>query len=94
MTVKKPKPKQLLRPIETGADSAMNQSQFQAISCNLLKAWEKSWVHGAIDLFSLYVLFSHFRPHDATPENSFFQVSAYARANVRITCEKTKGNFP
>ena len=48
----------------------------------------------AIDLFSLYVLFSHFRPRDATPENSSFQVSSYARANVRIFCEKTKGKFP
>ena len=48
MTVEKPKPKQLLRPITTGADSAMNQSQFLAITCNSLKAWEKSRVHGAI----------------------------------------------
>ena len=47
-----------------------------------------------IDLFSLYVLFSHFRPFDATGGNSFFQMSAYARANVRITNEKTKGKFP
>ena len=31
MAVEKPKPKQLLRPITTGADSAMNQSQFLAI---------------------------------------------------------------
>ena len=30
----KPKPKQLLRPITTGAGSAMNQSQFLAITCN------------------------------------------------------------
>ena len=30
MTVEKPKPKQLLRPITTGAGSAMNQSQFLA----------------------------------------------------------------
>ena len=36
MTVEKPKPKQLLRPITTGADSAMNQSQFLAITCNSL----------------------------------------------------------
>ena len=42
----------------------------------------------AIDLFSLYVLFSHFRPRDATRGNSFFQMSSYARANVRITNEK------
>ena len=48
MTVGKPKPKQLLRPITTGADSAMNQSQFLAITCNSLKAREKSRVHGAI----------------------------------------------
>ena len=48
MTVEKPKPKQLLRPITTGADSTMNQSQFLAITCNSLKAREKSRVHGAI----------------------------------------------
>ena len=47
MTVEKPKPKQLLRPITTGAGSAMNQSQFLAITCNSLKAREKSRVHGA-----------------------------------------------
>ena len=48
MTVEKPKPKQLLRPITTGADSAMNQSQFIAILCNSLEAQEKSRVRGAI----------------------------------------------
>ena len=48
MTVEKPKPKQLLQPITTGADSAMNQSQFLAITCNSLKAREKSRVRGAI----------------------------------------------
>ena len=42
------KPKQLLRPITTGANSAMMQSQFVAIIWNLLKAREKSRVHGAI----------------------------------------------
>ena len=47
MTVEKLKPKQLLRPITTGADSAMNQSQFLAITCNSLKAREKSIVHYA-----------------------------------------------
>ena len=47
-----------------------------------------------IDLFSLYVLFSHFRPRDATRGNSLFQMSSYARAHVRITNEKTKGKFP
>ena len=48
MTVEKPKPKQLLRPITTGTNSAMNQSQFLAIICNSLEAREKSRVHGAI----------------------------------------------
>ena len=48
MTVKKPKPKQLLQPIRTGAESVMNQSQFLAITCNSLKEREKSRVHGAI----------------------------------------------
>ena len=43
-----------------------------------------------IDLFSLYVLFSHFRPRDATRGNSFFQMSSYARANVRITNDKKR----
>ena len=40
MTVEKPKPKQLLRPITTGAGSAMNQSQFVAITWNSLEARE------------------------------------------------------
>ena len=48
MTVKKPKPKQLPRPITTGAGKAMNQSQFLPITCNSLVAREKSRVHGAI----------------------------------------------
>ena len=48
MTVEKPKPKQLLRPITTGADGAMNQSQFLEITCNTLKTREKSRVRGAI----------------------------------------------
>ena len=48
MTVKKPKPMQLLRPITTGANSTMNQSQFLAIIWNFFKVQEKSRVHGAI----------------------------------------------
>ena len=48
MTVEKPKPKQLLRPITTGTNSSMSQSQFLAITCNSLEAREKSRVHGAI----------------------------------------------
>ena len=37
--------------------------------------------HIEVDLFSLYVLFSHFRPRDGTLENCFFQMS-YARAST------------
>jgi len=48
MTVEKPKPKQLLRPITTGTNSAINQSQFLAMTCNPFEAREKSRVHGAI----------------------------------------------
>ena len=48
MTVEKPKPKQLLRPITKEAESTVNQSQFQAITCNSLEAREKSRVQGAI----------------------------------------------
>ena len=48
MTVEKPTPKQLIRPITTGATSAMNQSEFLAITCNLLKAREKSRLQAAI----------------------------------------------
>ena len=48
MTVEKPKPKQLLRPITTETNSSTNQSQFLAITCNSLEAREKSRVHGAI----------------------------------------------
>ena len=48
MTVEEPKPKRLLRPITTGADSAINQSQFLAITCNSLEVQEKSRVHGAV----------------------------------------------
>ena len=48
MTVEKPKPKQLLRPITTAEGSAMNQLQFLAIICNSLEGREKSRVRGAI----------------------------------------------
>ena len=48
MMVEKPKRKQLLRSITTRTNSAGNQSQFIAITCNSLKAREKSRVRGAI----------------------------------------------
>ena len=48
MTVEKPKPEQLLRPIITRTNGVMNQSQFSIRSCNSPEAGEKSRVHGAI----------------------------------------------
>ena len=48
MTVEKPKPKQLFRPITTGTNSTMNQSQLLAIIRNSLKVREKSRVGCAI----------------------------------------------
>ena len=52
MTVEKPKPRQLHRPITTGTNSSTNQSQFLAITCNSLEAREKSRVRGATGLVS------------------------------------------
>ena len=40
------------------------------------------WVR-SIDIFSLHVLFSPFRPRDVTQKNSFFKISSYARAYVK-----------
>ena len=40
----------LLRPITIGANIAMNQSEFLAITCNLLKGREKSLINVAIRL--------------------------------------------
>ena len=48
MTFEKQKPKQLLRPITSGTNSSMNQSQSLAIACNSLEAQEKSHVHDVI----------------------------------------------
>ena len=42
------KPKLLLRPMITGANSAMNQSEFEVKAFNLLKAREYSRLPGAI----------------------------------------------
>ena len=45
----------------------------------------------------MYVLFSHFRPHNGAPENCFFQMSSYGCAS-RIVCLhnswKDKDKFP
>ena len=48
MTVEKPKPKQLLRPITAGPNRAMNQSEFLAITYDSVEAREKTRVHGVI----------------------------------------------
>ena len=48
MTVEKLIPKLLFQTITTGGDSATNQSEFLAITRNLLKAREKSRLQGAI----------------------------------------------
>ena len=50
--------------------------------------------YSSIDLFSFYVLFSHFRPSHATRGNSFFQMSSHAHANVCITNEKYRRKIP
>jgi len=48
MALEKPIPKQLPQPIKTGANSAVNQSEFLAISCNFLEARETLSAQGAI----------------------------------------------
>ena len=62
------------------------------ILCNLRNLCISQDFLCVMDLFSLYILFSHFRPRDATLGNSFFQRSSYAHA--RINYEETKGKFP
>ena len=49
MTVEKPKPKQLLQPITTGAGSAINQSHVHgAIGFGFDSHWLKNWRNHAI----------------------------------------------
>ena len=55
MTEEKPIPKLLLRPIMIGTNRAMNESEFQAITRDLLKAREKWLIQGAI-VFGLSLL--------------------------------------
>ena len=45
----------------------------------------------AIDLFSLYVLFSQYMSCDNTLENCFFQILSNSRAYLRVIYEKTMG---
>ena len=78
MTVEKPKPKQLLRPITAGANRAMNQSQFLAITCNSLEAREKSRVHGAIGFGVTYHWLKNWR-------DSFKPITKHSNRNHVIT---------
>ena len=55
MTVEKPKPKQLLRPIIVGANSATYQSQLLAITCNSPEEREKSRYKVALVLVLLLI---------------------------------------
>ena len=50
MTIEKLLPKKQLRPITTREERAMNQSEFLAITCNMLKSREKSRLQGAIGI--------------------------------------------
>ena len=75
----------------TSSENVTSRNHFSIIQTHY--AWKMCSNYPGIDLFSVHVLFSHFRPRDATPWNSFFQMSSYARANVRITNKKTKGKF-
>ena len=89
MTVEKPKRKQLLRPITRGAGSAMNQSQFLAITCNSLVSREKSRVHGAID----FGFDSHWLENW---RESFKPIIKRSNRNHVITCDshlKTENTF-
>jgi len=45
----------------------------------------------SIDLLSMYVLFSYFRPCNDTAENVFFQIPSYLRAYV---CQRTASILP
>ena len=80
MAVEKPKPKakQLLRPITTGAGNEMNQSQFLAITCKSLEAREKSCVCGATGFDSHWLKSWH---------DSFKPITKHSIRNYVITFE-------
>ena len=52
LSVVKPKPKQLHRPITTDPDSSVNQSEFEVITCNRRQARENARVQLAISFAS------------------------------------------
>ena len=98
MTVEKPKPKQLLRPVTTGADSAMNQSQFLAIICNSLKAREESRVHDAIGFgFSSHWLKNwrdSFKPITKAEQFALFTRRPYCPGGPKKLCFTTLSYIP
>ena len=105
MNVEKLKPKQLLQPITTGADSATNQSQFLEITCNTLKAREKSRVHGAIGFgFASHWLKNwreSFKPITKLSKSqlhnyfrqSFENCSKYVRNKITAAVRRAKADF-
>ena len=71
-------------PLEGKGLKEIQNSNYYFTERNL---WQ--FLRDSTDLFSLYV-----KPRDATRGNSSFQMSSYARANVRITNAKNKGKIP
>ena len=71
----------------------MNQSQFQAIICNLLKAREKSRLHGAIGFgFASYWLKKwreSFKPiTKCSNRNHVITFDSYLKTAVRLHCDR------
>ena len=58
----------------------------------VLSSWVKRRPLPWIDLFSLYVLFSHDRSCDNTLENCFFQILSYSHASSMHDLWKDKGS--
>ena len=95
MTVEKPKPKQLHRPIGTGADSAMNQSQFLAITCNSLKAREKSRLRGEIGFgFDSHWLKNWRESFKRSNRNHVITFDSHLKIALRVKCTVAhKGHY-
>ena len=78
MTAEKPTSNYLLPPITIGANSAMNQSEFQGITCNLLKEREKLHARGAIEFGFL----SHWLKTGAGKLRFFYQSPRHRNRNA------------
>ena len=86
ITVEKPKPKQLFRPMTTGTNSTMNQSQFLAIIRNSLKAREKLRVRGAIG----FGCTSHWLKTGASLFSQSLRVAIAIDSHLKITLKQRK----